>query len=323
MFSRLPRGALGASSVALLLAACGASPAARTAAETLGVQSNRTTAPITLRLAPRGPMTFATELGMTLASEMLGQPMSADVDTRGVRRVVEVRPDGSLVIEEVDTASRYQITMMGNTESGPETPDAPGEPRRYVLDARGQQLETLPPPGPPPPGAGPPGAPPLAGRQGGAMRDVVQDRLQNALEPMVRALAFPERPVSIGDEWGADGRISFRDVDPSMEGEALYRLTQRLDRFEGTGDTRMAIVAFDGSLEGSGRSAGGQAPTDAGIAGRIQVRGFYAVALVDGFTRTARASFDGEVRLGPEQMMRFPLRGEIRWDAAPIPVQAQ
>ena len=318
MLSRLPCGALGASLGALLLAACGASPAARTSAEPLGVQSNRTTAPITLRLAPRGPMTFATELGVTLASEMLGQPMSADLDTRGVRRVVEVRPDGSMVIEEIDTASRYQITMMGNTESGPETPDAPGEPHRYVLDARGQQLETLPQPGAPPVGV-----PPAGGAQGGAMRDVVQDRLQGALEPMVRALDFPERPVSIGDAWGADGRISFRDLDPSMEGEALYRLTQRLERFEGTGDTRVAIVSFDGSLEGSGRSAGGQMPTDAGIAGRIQVRGFYAVALEDGFTRTARATFDGEIRLGPEQMMRFPLRGEIRWDAAPIPVQAQ
>src|SRR5687768_10415982 len=146
MVSRLSRAALLLHAWgALLLAGCGAAPAAPATAVRLGVQSNSSTAPITLRVAPRGPMAFATELHVTLASELLGAPMSAEIDTRGVRRVLEVRPDGAMVIEEVDTASRYAITMMGNTETGPQTPDAPGEPQRYVMGPRGQRLETLTP----------------------------------------------------------------------------------------------------------------------------------------------------------------------------------
>ena len=47
-----------------------------------------------------------------------------------MRRVLEVRPDGSMVIEEVDTASRYAITMMGNTETS----------LRFYRDAFGLQV---------------------------------------------------------------------------------------------------------------------------------------------------------------------------------------
>lgn len=293
--------------LALLLAACGtaAGPTPAGPREQLGAQSNVSATPITLRLAPAAPIAFATELRVSIDSELLGEPLSADFDWRGIRRITEVRPDGSIAIEEIETATRYSMTMVGNTRAGPEPGQPPRPPRRYVVSDRGRRE--------PEPAVPSPGAPPASG----PMPDLVQGRLESAFEPLLRALEFPEHAVIVGDEWSAEGRIDLADFDPSMRGGGLYRITQRFDRLEGSGERRLAIVAFVVTIEGSS-SAGGAGSLDGEISGEVRIEGFYAVALIDGFARTARARVRGEARLGPEEIMRFPIEGDIAWDAVPI-----
>jgi hypothetical protein len=306
-----------AAAIASALVACGGPSAAAPTA--LGVQSNASTERVTLRHRPAIPTTFATRVGMRLESEMIGQPMTASLETRGVRRVLERRPDGALAIEELDTSTRYEMTMMGTHRSGPE-PTTPHEPRRYLLGERGRRIDEP---------AASPTAPPGAPAGPGSPEDMIADRVEGMLDPLLRAMEYPEQSIGIGEEWGANGRIPLAQIEPSIEGEALYRITQRVERLEGSGDARVAILSFDGSIEATGRPSptapppqggplGGAPGAPAGISGSIRFRGFYAVALSDGFARTARAEIDGEVRLGPEEMMRFPLRGEMRWEAEPI-----
>ncbi|AKF11014.1 hypothetical protein [Sandaracinus amylolyticus] len=294
--------------LACCVVGCGGSggPASATAAQgTLGVQSNTGGSEVTLRMAPSGPMTFATQLRVTVRSEMLGQPINADMDTRGVRRVVERRPDGSLAIEEMDTASTFAFSMMGRSRSGPEHA-GPAEPRRYVLGDRGRRLDepaTLAV-APATPGGG----------------------FERVMDPLVRALEFPVEAISPGATWSAQGRIPLDGVDAGLAGEARYQLVQRLERLEGSGDERVAVIAFEGSLEGEGESVAPPAPAMPGepelpaeaMRGALRFRGFYVVALSDGFARSARAEFEGEAQLGPGGLMTFPLEGELEWLASPI-----
>ncbi|UJR85577.1 hypothetical protein [Sandaracinus amylolyticus] len=285
---------------------CGGTERPAAATALLGVQSNTGGSEVTLRMAPAGPIAFATQLRVSLRSEMLGQPINADMDTRGVRRVVERRPDGSLAIEELDTASTFAFSMMGRSRSGPEH-GTPAEPRRYVLGDRGRRIDepaTTITVAPSTPGAG----------------------FERVMEPLVRALEFPEEPISPGATWSAQGRIPLDGVDAGLAGEARYQLVQRLERLEGSGETRVAIIAFEGALEGEGASAAppaspvpGEPPMPAeAMRGALRFRGFYVVALSDGFARSARAEFEGEAQLGPGGVMTFPIEGELEWSASPI-----
>jgi hypothetical protein len=300
------------------IAGCGgaASGTTSTTGAPLGVQSNAPSSHVTLRMRAPGPIAFATSLEVRLDSEMMGQPMNAEFETRGVRRVLEQRADGTLSVEEIDTQSRYAITMMGRTRTGPESaPSSAPEPRRYVLGARGERIEA--------PGGASRAATP-GGGAGGPIEEDVPERLGSVLGPLVRALEFPERAIAPGEAWDAEGRIPLGAMDPELAGDATYRLTQRLERLEGSGDERVAVISFEGSLEGGGRTVaggtvGGGAPGDDGsLRGSLSFRGFYTVALADGFARVARADFDGLATLGEGEGLSFPLRGRMEWTAAPI-----
>jgi hypothetical protein len=302
--------ALGAALAAPMVPGCGGpgTPGPASAGSSpLGVQSNVTHTEVTLRMRPEGPLAFATQLRVRFQSELLGQPLDADLETVGIRRVLDRREDGSLQLEEIDTRSRFTLSMMGRSRTTPETPRPP-EARRYVMGERGRYVEE-------PQAAAASPAPP-------GERDVPRG-LERALEPLARALEYPVEPVAPGAEWSSAGSIPLGEVEADMRGEARYTIAQRLERFEGTGEARLAIISFTGSLEGQGESVapptpGDGAPPPGGVRGQLRFRGFYAVALADGFARTARAEFEGEAQMGPEGLMRFPIRGELEWSAAPI-----
>src|SRR5687767_4153945 len=88
--------------LAIALGGCGGGAAAAPAAGPhVGVQSNSAASAVTLRVAARAPLTFGTELRISLVSEFLSTPVSAELETRGVRRVGASRPDGSVEVEEI------------------------------------------------------------------------------------------------------------------------------------------------------------------------------------------------------------------------------
>lgn len=306
----------GRAALAVALAAaigCGGASAAPGpgGGATLGVQSNAPSATTLLRLRPGGSLAFATRLRAELTSEMMGQPLRADLETRGVRRVLDRAADGSLEIEEIETRTRYELSMLGRSRSGGDDASAgPPQPRRYRLSDRGRRA--------PEPATASPSSAGGGGAGGDAGAVAMPDRFAGALEPLVRALEFPEEPVAPGAEWTSEGTIPLGDVDAELRGTLRFQLTQRLERFEGSGAARTAIISFTGGLAGGGQSAGGGDALER-MEGELRFRGFYVVAVDDGFARSARASFEGEARFGaygPEA--RLPVRGELEWSAVPI-----
>lgn len=291
--------ALGLSFIASLISACGSTP------QSLGVQSNVSSSAVVLRLrSPGEPIAFATNLRVSIHAAVFGQPLEGQLEASFVRRIDALGEEGWLSIIDVPSQVRLTLTRMGHAHStihdGTSTP-----PLRYVLDPRGRLMPT-----------------PL----GISATDGVtftQHSLELALlEPFLRALEFPALAISPGGQWESRGTVRLPEIDPGLGGEMSYRLLERLDRFEGTGEQRTATISFeallDGTLGASSAIASTQLPSSDGLHAELRVRGAYSVALADGFARAGRAELEGEISLGEVVAQAISWRGTMEWSAVPL-----
>lgn len=289
--------ALGLSFIASLISACGSTP------QSLGVQSNVSSSAVVLRLrSPGEPIAFASMLRVSIRAAVFGQPLEGQLEASFIRRIDALGEEGWVSIIDVPSQIRLTLTRSGHAHStihdGTSTP-----PLRYVLDPRGRPMPT------------PLG---ISAPAGVAPAHPIELAL---LEPFLRALEYPALAISPGGQWESRGTVRLPDIDPGLAGEISYRLLERLDRFEGTGEQRTATISFeallDGTLGASSAIASTQLPSSDGLRAELRVRGAYSVALSDGFARAGRAELEGEISLG-EVAQAISWSGTIEWSAVPL-----
>ncbi len=285
---------------ALTMAACGSS-----APPPLGVQSNVSSSAVVLRLhPPSAPIAFTTMLRVRLDAELLGQPLQGEVEVRSMRRVDATGEEGWVSVMDVPTQMRLSLTRGSHTHSTIHDGTV-AAPVRYVLDDRGRPVST-------------------PNRVLVQSHDGTASRVEHALESLMRALEFPPTAISPGAQWESRGTIRLSDLEPTLTGQVVYHVLERLERFEGSAEQRAAIISFEALFEGSiGNTAlaSTQLALGEGFRGQLRLRGAYSVALVDGFARVGRAELEGEVSLGDLIARAVSWRGTMEWNAVPFMTQ--
>jgi hypothetical protein len=282
----------------LSIAACGSN-----APRPLGVQSNVSASAVVLRLHPPSePIAFATLLRIRLDAELLGQPLQGEVEARTMRRI-DASGNGGVSVMDIPTQLRLTLTRVGHTHTTIHDGTV-AAPVRYVLDDRGR-------PAPVPRGE-------LALGEG----SVPPNRMEQIIGSLMHALEFPLPAISPGAQWESRGSIRVSDIDPALTGEAAYRVLERLDRFEGSGEQRAAVISFEALFEGaintSAPLTSTPLPLGEGLHGRLRLRGAYSVALVDGFARVGRAEIEGDISLGETVARAVSWSGTMEWNAVPF-----
>ncbi len=248
----------------------------------LGVQSNeQPLGPITLRVQPPAGARYQTSLTINAEATVFGQQMRLDGTYDDERIVVERRPDGTTVMSARTTGGSYRLAL-GDLPARDE-PFAPSDvPITSVIDARGRTVDDAM------------FGPSTAGADRAAF-------LRAVVDPLLDALAYPERAISPGEEWESAGERPL----PDGRGSVRYAMTQTLVRVEGSGASALAVISVRGTLDGSG--LGGDGPS----AGTLRIDGAYTVAVADGLVRGMQSRVEGRVTIGDVPDPRSPDAGAL------------
>lgn len=264
----------------------------------LGVQSNEVAVgAVALRFEPSVGTRFRTSLAIEITAQLMGQSMQLSGVYEDEREILERRPDGTTVMASRTTGRSYRIAL-GDMPARDEPIEPSARPTTSVLDARGRSIDDAMF-GPEVPG-------------GSTERSAL---LRGVLDPLLDALAYPERPVEPGGHWEGMGTRTLPEG-----GTLRYELTQTLVRIEGSGASAVAVIAVRGRLDGSGFSGGGPS------SGELRIDGVYTVGVTDGLVRAMQSRIDGRVAIGGGPSPRgralpgqggldVPFEGTIRYRA--------